>query len=53
MDTLKKNGNKYLILDSANKNKEVLKKFAKLWDKSKNEIVIINGVNQWNVEKIL
>ena len=38
-----KNGNKYLILDSANKNKEVLKKYVELWDGIKNKIVTING----------
>ena len=27
-----KNGNKYLVLDSADKNKEVLIKYTKLWD---------------------
>ena len=27
-----KNGNKYLILDSTNKSKEVLKKYTQLWD---------------------
>ena len=39
MDTLKeKNGNKYLILDSTNKNKEVLTKYTKLWEGIKNFI---------------
>ena len=38
-----KNGNKYVILDSVNKNKELLKKYAQLWDGIKNKIVIING----------
>ena len=33
MDTLKKNGNKYLTLVSTVKNKEVLKKYAELWAK--------------------
>ena len=33
-----KNGNKYLILDSTNKNKEVLKKYVELWDGIKNYI---------------
>ena len=31
-----KNGNKYFILESTHKNKEVLKKYAKLWDGIKN-----------------
>ena len=30
MDTLKKNGNKYLILTSRDKNKEVLSKYTEL-----------------------
>ena len=38
-----KNGNKYLILDSTNKNKEVCKKYAELWVEIKNKIVTING----------
>ena len=28
----KKNGNKYLIFDSVDENKEVLKKYADVWD---------------------
>ena len=31
-----KNGNKYLILDSTDKNKELLIKYTKLWDGIKN-----------------
>ena len=31
-----KNGNKYLILDSSDKNKEVLIKYTELWDVIKN-----------------
>ena len=38
-----KNENKCLIPDSTNKNKEVSKKYAELWDGIKNEIVTING----------
>ena len=38
-----KNQSKYLIFDSANENKEVLKKFNELWDEIKNEIETING----------
>ena len=38
-----KNGNKYLIFNSADKNKEVLKKYTKLWNGIKNEIETING----------
>ena len=39
----KKNGNKYLIFDSVNENKEVLKKYADVWDGIKNKIKAING----------
>ena len=38
-----KNGSKYLVFDSADKNKEVLKKYNELWDGIKNEIETING----------
>ena len=38
-----KNGNKYLIFDSVDKNKEVLKKYADVWDGIKNKIKAING----------
>ena len=31
-----KNGSKYLVFDSTDENKEVLKKYAKLWDGIKN-----------------
>ena len=37
------NGNKYLVFASTDKNKEVLKKYTKLWDEIKNEIKTING----------
>ena len=38
-----KNENKYLIVDdSANENKEVLKKYGELWNGIKNEIKTIN-----------
>ena len=33
-----KNGNKYLILDSTDKNKEVLIKYTELWNEIKNMI---------------
>ena len=33
-----KNGNKYLIFDSADKNKEVLKIYGDVWDEIKNKI---------------
>ena len=38
-----KNGNKYLILHSANKNKEVLKKYAELCGGIKNYIKKVNN----------
>ena len=38
-----KNENKYIILDSTNKNKEVFKKYAELWGGIRNEIVTMNG----------
>ena len=38
MDALKKNGNNYLISDSSDKNKRVLIKYTKLWDRIKNSI---------------
>ena len=41
--TEEKNGNKYLIFDSVDENKEVLKKYADVWDGIKNKIKAING----------
>ena len=40
--TEEKNGNKYLIFDSVDENKEVLKKYADVWDGIKNKIKAIN-----------
>ena len=37
-----KNGSKYLIFNSTDKKKEVLKKYIKLWNGIKNEIETIN-----------
>ena len=37
-----KNGSKYLVFDSTDENKEVLKKYTELWDGIKNEIETIN-----------
>ena len=37
------NGNKYLVFDSTDENKEVLKKYTELWYGIKNEIETING----------
>ena len=39
----KKNGNRYLILDSTDKNKEVSIKYRKLWDEIKNSIKKLNN----------
>ena len=38
-----KNGNKYLIFDSADENKELLKKHSDVWSGIKNKIEIINS----------
>ena len=35
---IEKNGNKYLVLASTDKNKEVLKKYSELWNGIKNLI---------------
>ena len=43
MVTLRKNGNKYLVLDDVDKNKDVLKKYEEVWDGIKKEIETING----------
>ena len=39
----KKNGNKYLVFDYTDENKELLKKYTDIWDEIKNEIKTING----------
>ena len=36
----KKNGNKYLIFDSVDEKKEVLKKYANVWNGIKNRIKV-------------
>ena len=41
--TEEKNGNKYLIFDSVDESKGVLKKYADLWNRIKNKIKAING----------
>ena len=38
-----KNGSKYLVFDSTDETKKVLKKYTELWDGIKNEIKTING----------
>ena len=44
-----KNGSKYLIFDdSVNENRELLKKYADVWDGIKNEIKAINGSKENN-----
>ena len=40
-------------LDSADENKEVLKKYRELWDGVKNETETINGGKKVNLVKIL
>ena len=43
MDILKKkNGNKYLIFNSVDENKEVLKRYTDVWDGIKNKIKATN-----------
>ena len=38
-----KNGNRYLIFDFVDENKEVFKKYGDLWDRIKNKLKAING----------
>ena len=38
-----KSGNKYLVLDDVNENKEVSKKYEEVWEDVKKEIESING----------
>ena len=47
----KKNGNKYLILDSAGKNKELLMKYTELWNRIKN-LSECNSVEHGSTEKV-
>ena len=47
-----KNGSKYLVFDSTDKNKEVLKKYTELWDGIDNGIEAINGSENVNMVKI-
>ena len=49
--TEEKNGNKYLIFNSVDENKEVLKKYADVWDRIKNKIKAINGGKENDYEK--
>ena len=41
--TLKKNENKYLVLNDAYENKKVSKEFEEVWEGVKKEIETING----------
>ena len=47
-----KNISRYLVFDSADKNKEVLEKYTELCDRIKNEMEIMNGGKKVNVAKI-
>ena len=47
----KKNGNKYLIFDFFDENKEVLKKYADVWDGIKHKIKAINAGKENDYEK--
>ena len=46
-----KNGNKYLIFDSVDENKEVFEKYADVWDGIKNKIKAINGSKESEYRK--
>ena len=48
-----KNGNKYLVLDDVNENKEVSKKYEEVWEGVKKEIETINGGKKIEYEKDL
>ena len=39
----KRNGNKYLVLDDANENKEVSQEYKEVWECVKKEIETTNG----------
>ena len=47
-----KNGNKYLVLDDVDENKEVSKKYEEVWEGVKKEIETINGGKKnWTWER--
>ena len=46
-----KNRNKYLIFDSVDENKKVLKKYVDVWDGIKSKIKSINGGKENDYEK--
>ena len=50
--TEESNGDKYLSFASTDKNKEVLEKYAELWDEIKNQIEVINGGKPIEYKKI-
>ena len=47
-----KSGNKYLVLDDVNENKEVSQKYEEVWNGIKKEIETINGAKKLNMGKI-
>ena len=49
--TEEKNGNKYLVFPSTDKNKEVLEKYTELWNEIKYLIKTINGAEAGEYEK--
>ena len=46
-----KSGNRYLVLDDVDENKEVSKKYEEVWDGVKKEIETINGDERVQYEK--
>ena len=49
----KKNGNKYLVLDDLNENKEASQKYQEVWDGIEKEIETINGGKKLNMVNII
>ena len=47
-----KDGNKYLIFDSTDENKELLKRYNDVWNGTKNEVKAIDGGKESDYEKI-
>ena len=48
-----KNGNKYLVLDDLNENKEASQKYEEVWDGIEKEIETINGGKKLNMGNII
>ena len=48
-----KNGNKYLVLDVVDENKEVLKKYEEVWEGIKKKLKPLMVAKKLNMEKIL